>query len=102
MGFKPSKADLDLWIRDKGTHYEYIGTYVDDLLIASKNPAKIIEDLKQCYILKGVGIPEYYLGADIIQAEVEWALEPINWLKGPFHFCLDDICTQIVFRNSRI
>ena len=25
MGFKPSKADPDLWIRDKGTHYEYIG-----------------------------------------------------------------------------
>ena len=26
------------------------------------------------------GIPEYYLGADIIQAEVEWALEPIDWI----------------------
>ena len=75
-----SKAETDLWIRDKGTHYEYIGTYVDDLLIASKNPAKIIEDLKQYYILKGVGIPEYYLGADIIQAEVEWALERVDWI----------------------
>ena len=75
MGFKPSKADPDLWIRDKGTHYEYIGTYVDDLLIASKNPAKIIEDFEAI-----LGIPEYYLGADIIQAKAEWAIEPIDWI----------------------
>ena len=51
-----------------GTHYEYIGTYVDDLLIASKNPKKIIDALKEVYVLKGVGIPEYYLGADILEA----------------------------------
>ena len=38
LGFKPSKADPDFWIRDEGSHYEYIGTYVDDLLIGSKNP----------------------------------------------------------------
>ena len=63
MGFKPSKADLNLWIRDKGTHYEYIGTYVDDLLIASKNPAKIIEDLKQYYILKGLSLQPVRLGS---------------------------------------
>ena len=66
MGFKPPKADADLWYKDMGTHYEYIGTYVDDLLIASKNPHKIIEKLKQQYVLKGVGIPEYYLGGDVI------------------------------------
>eukprot|EP00957_Ditylum_brightwellii_P192561 14661058-Ditylum_brightwellii.AAC.1 len=24
LGFKPSKADQDLWIRDAGNHYEYI------------------------------------------------------------------------------
>ena len=50
LGFKPSKADPDLWIRDKGSHYEYIGTYVDDLLIASKNPQEIINALKESYV----------------------------------------------------
>ena len=30
--------------------------------------------------LKGVGIPEYYLGADIIQAKAEWSLEPADWI----------------------
>ena len=80
LGFKPSKADPDLWIRDKGSHYEYIGTYVDDLLIASKNPQELIDALKETYVLKGVGIPEYYLGADVIQAPEEWNMEPIDWI----------------------
>ena len=33
LGFLPSKADPDLYICDCGTHYEYLATYVDDILI---------------------------------------------------------------------
>ena len=36
MGFTPSKAEGDIWMRDAGDHYEYIGVCVDDLIIASK------------------------------------------------------------------
>jgi hypothetical protein len=32
MGFRPSYADPDLWIRDAGNCYEYICVYVDDLM----------------------------------------------------------------------
>ena len=32
--------------------YEYIATYVDDLLIASEEPQKIIQDLKEKFKLK--------------------------------------------------
>ena len=39
FGFKPSKAEPDIWMRDCGDHYEYIACYVDDLLIASRKPA---------------------------------------------------------------
>ena len=35
MGFRPSKADHDLWLRPKDDHYEYIATYVDDILAFS-------------------------------------------------------------------
>ena len=35
MGFFPSKAEEDIWMRDKGDHYEYIAVYVDDLTIVS-------------------------------------------------------------------
>ena len=66
LGFKPSKADFDLWMKDCGTHYEYIATWVDDLLIMSKDPMPIIKELETEYkVLKGVGVPEYYLGGDI-------------------------------------
>ena len=66
LGFKPSKLDPDLYIREvKGSHYEMIATYVDDLLVFSKNPMKIIEELKKVYTLKGVGEPEYYLGGNV-------------------------------------
>ncbi|MEM7375758.1 MAG: reverse transcriptase domain-containing protein, partial [Bacteroidota bacterium] len=45
LGFKPSKADADLYIREvKGSHYEMIATYVDDLLIFSKDPMALIEE----------------------------------------------------------
>ena len=35
IGFVPSKADGDLWMRNKGDHYEYIAVFVDYLLIFS-------------------------------------------------------------------
>ena len=66
LGFRPSTADYDMWIRNNETHYEYITVIVDDLLIASKDPKGITEELKDLgYELKSVGTPEYYNGADI-------------------------------------
>eukprot|EP00957_Ditylum_brightwellii_P175139 13334419-Ditylum_brightwellii.AAC.1 len=35
LGFVPSKADQDLWMRDAGDHYKYIAKYIDDILITS-------------------------------------------------------------------
>ena len=68
MGFVPSKADYDLWMRKQDDHYEYIATWVDDLLVFSKKPMEIINTIKETYDLKGVGAPEYYLGSDYLQA----------------------------------
>ena len=66
LGFKPSKADADLYIREmKGSHFEMIATYVDDLLIFSKKPMDLISEFKKEYNLKGVGEPEYYLGGNV-------------------------------------
>ena len=65
MGFLPSKADADFLYRDRGDHYEYLATYVDDILVYSKKPMEIIEELQKHYVLKGIGIPEYYLGGNV-------------------------------------
>ena len=43
MGFKPTLADPDLWIRDKGDHYEYVCVYVDALMMISKNPKEFFD-----------------------------------------------------------
>ena len=63
MGFKPYHMDPDAWLCNKGDHCEYIGTYVDDLCIASKNLEAIVKllihDFK--FQLKGVGPMTYHL-----------------------------------------
>ena len=65
-GFKPCKADPDLWMRDAGDKYEYICVYVDDLLCMMKDPSAFMDRLKNVYNykLKGVGPPSYHLGAN--------------------------------------
>ena len=68
MGFMPSKADPCIWMRGNKNlkYYEYIATYVDDLIIAAHNPGKIIQILKEDYKLKVRGDRplSHHLGAD--------------------------------------
>jgi hypothetical protein len=65
LGFKKTKHDPDLWMLDKSSHYEYITTYVDDILIRSKDPMAFIKSLEKLYNTKIVGIPEYYTGGNV-------------------------------------
>jgi hypothetical protein len=65
LWFKKTKHDPDLWMVDKLSHYEYLATYVDDILIWSKDPMSVIKALEKTYMLKTVGIPEYYLGWNV-------------------------------------
>jgi hypothetical protein len=80
MGYSPTKADPDLWIIDKGTHYEYIARYVDDIIAFGKDPLSTINDVKRDYILKGIGKPEYYLGGDVVELDPTW--HPLNVHTG--------------------
>jgi hypothetical protein len=50
---------------DKSSHHEYLATYVDDILIWSKDPMAVIKSLEKTYMIKSVGIPEYYLGGNV-------------------------------------
>ena len=71
MGFFPSKADSCIWMRRVNDHYEYIAVYVDDLAIASKDPAGIIRALTDDhkFKLKGTGPIEFHLGCDFFRDE---------------------------------
>jgi hypothetical protein len=71
MGFFPCKAEPDIWMRDMGDHYEYIGVYVDDLAIVSRDPEAITEIFinKYKFKLKGTGPIAFHLGCDFVRDE---------------------------------
>ena len=66
IGFFNSKAETDIWMRRVDDHYEYICVYVDDLVIASKDPQAIVDMLSSRYSFsfKGTGPIHYHLGCD--------------------------------------
>ena len=66
MGFSPSKADPDIWMKKAPGEdcYEYIAVYVDDLAIVAMDPEAVCKIFTEKYNfkLKGVGPIEYHLG----------------------------------------
>ena len=70
LGFTPSLADPDVWIHDAGDVWEYVCTYVDDLLVAMKNAKEFMDRLQSepwNYKLKGIEEPKYHLGGDFFR-----------------------------------
>ena len=68
MGFKPTRADPDLWIKasKNGKKYEYLATYVDDIIIVAEDPMKYLETLKNKFPIRNIEeMPEYYLGSNL-------------------------------------
>ena len=78
MGYRPSKADPDLWQKKVGEHYEYIARFVDDVISFSKDPMAVMKCLEQSYVMKGVGKPSYYLGGDVVELGEPWQKEGIH------------------------
>jgi hypothetical protein len=66
MDFYPGKADPDEWMKDCGTHYEYVLVYVDYLMFIGKKPQGFFDSLttEHGFKLKGIGKPSYHLGKD--------------------------------------
>jgi hypothetical protein len=84
MGFKQSKADRDIWMRRVGDHYEYVVVYVDDLGIASKDPAAITTELHERYgfQLKGTGPTSFHLGTDYFRDKSgTMCMEPKKYIE---------------------
>ena len=68
LGFKPTRADPDLWMKlsDDGTKYEYIATYVDDIILVAIDPMIYLDQIKEQYPIRNIETnPEYYLGNNI-------------------------------------
>ena len=58
-------------MQEKADHWEYIGTYVNDLAITSKDPQAVVDKLVKDYKFKlmGTGSISYHLGCDFMHDE---------------------------------
>ena len=65
MGFMPTRYDPDVWykLREDGSGYDYISTYVDDFMITAKDAWSYMAHLQSIYTIKQPANPEIYLGA---------------------------------------
>jgi hypothetical protein len=93
-GFKSCYADPDIWMRPNckpdGTKYwEYVLCYVDDILVVSHDPKKVMDYLEKSYTLKAgsVGAPKDYLGAQVTKYSLApnghecWAMSSNLYIK---------------------
>ena len=67
LGFTPSKAEPQIWMREANGKYEYVATYVDDLLLAMDDPKSFIDlltSLKYNLKFKGTREVDFHLGAN--------------------------------------
>jgi hypothetical protein len=49
----------------KSSHYEQLATFMDDILVWSKDLMEFIKSSEKTYMLNSLGIPEYYLGGNV-------------------------------------
>ena len=71
LGYRSSLADPDVWLKNRGDHWEYLLVYVDDVLLLSKSPEEFMKQFKELYKLKaGFNKPQTFLGADISYFDV--------------------------------
>ena len=97
LGFISSKADPDLWMRpavksNGDKIYEYVISYVDDLIFQGLDPKGFMDKLGTRFTLKPGSIkePDTYLGVDIKKfrihmsdepEKVRWAFESTSYVK---------------------
>ena len=73
MGYNPTKADPDVWLRpavkpgDGFEYYELVLCYVDDVLSMSADPESTLRGLQSVFKLKNdkIAEPDIYLGAQL-------------------------------------
>ena len=95
MGYVPTKADPDVWIRlavkpCEFRCYEILLCYVDDVLIISEETLKTMKGIQRTFKLKDdkISEPEDYLGASLAQMMMSdgsncWSMSLEKYVKAP-------------------
>ena len=77
IGFMRIQAEQNLYIRKEDSFFTIIGVYVDDIPIASNSTShmkKAINQLKEKFPVKDLGLLEYFLGINVTRNRVEGTL----------------------------
>ena len=109
IGFKPSKADPDVWLRpavksDGEEYYEYVLCYVDDLLAMSQKSDEILKSVQHVFKLKDDKIkpPDMYLGAQLGTMEFDgvegWYISSEKYVRA----ALENIEKSLAEKNQRL
>jgi hypothetical protein len=68
LGFKPSKADVSLFVYNKGGVVIFLLVYVDDIIVASSSSVAtttLLTDLQADFALKDLGDLHYFFGIEV-------------------------------------
>jgi hypothetical protein len=96
LGFKKTNHEPDLWKVEKSSHYEYLALYVNDILVWIKDPMAAVKSLEKTYLLKRVGIPEYYLGGNVEFLGESWKNQGLRLVLYARH------TFEMSFRNLKV
>ena len=81
FGFTQTRFNNDVWLRldESSKNYEYICSHVDDFMICSKNPQKVMDEICAVYLVKdkSQGPPSYYLGGN-----ERWQRKMVHWMQN--------------------
>lgn len=92
LGFKPCKADADVWMRpetrpsDGFEYYSYVLLYVDDILCVHHDAMSVLKKIGKFFPMKegSVGDPELYLGAKLRQTKMPNGV--VCWMQSPAQY----------------
>lgn len=93
IGYKPSLADPDVWMRpavkaDGTLYYSYILAYVDDILCIDSDPDAVMARIGERFKFKNdeVAEPTSYLGAKVRKRQLDgthiWTISPDDYVKA--------------------
>ena len=89
LRFEPTLADPSLWLKKSmmSDGYNYIATYVDDIIVVSDDPSQYVTELEQHFVIRNIdNMPHFYLGCNL-----KTMLSNIKILMGKY---IKDILTQ--------
>ncbi|MGH7954336.1 MAG: reverse transcriptase domain-containing protein, partial [Gloeomargaritales cyanobacterium] len=93
MGFLPSRVDPDLWYRksDDYVGYDYIGTHIDDHIIAAKRALNCMAMIEQEFLVRNIqNSPSSYLGLDFTKKDDTIHILTKTYLKAILQrYCKD-------------